>query len=133
MGAAARAAARAALSWAAAPRHNNSRVTPVGHYPHPPRSAHTLQQQQAGAAASEPSHQIEAVVTLSNLAENPEHTLQQQQAGPEPLHVIEAVVTLSNLAENPETHAVAFDGARGEAAFALFVNLLQALMLLLLL
>ncbi len=41
--------------------------------------------------------------------------------------MIEAVVTLSNLAENPETHAVAFDGARGEAAFALFVNLLQAL------
>ena len=39
---------------------------------------------------------------------------------------MEAVVTLANLAENPETHAVAFSGAQGEAAFALFVHLLKA-------
>ena len=31
-----------------------------------------------------------------------------------------------NLAENPETHALAFNSSQGEAAFALFVNLLKA-------
>ena len=40
--------------------------------------------------------------------------------------VLEAVVTLSNLAENPQTHDEAFSGRQGHRAFALFVQLLQA-------
>jgi len=38
---------------------------------------------------------------------------------------MEAVVALSNLAENPATHAKAFAGDEGAAAFTLFVELLR--------
>ena len=38
---------------------------------------------------------------------------------------MEAVVTLSNLAENPATHAKAFAGDEGAAAFGIFVELLR--------
>jgi hypothetical protein len=38
---------------------------------------------------------------------------------------MEAVVGLSNLAENPATHEAAFAGEEGADAFALFVNLLK--------
>ena len=71
----------------------------------------------------------DALLAIASSTTTTRRAQQQHDEGQsaEPSHQMEAVVALSNLAENPETHKAAFDGARGEAAFALFVNLLQAL------